>query len=81
MTSLEIARIYTEVVALHDAIPDDESTAKDAVAGFRSNLHYTLMDAFRSEGVEFGTRDEAARIAFGMVRQNEGNLPAKGETD
>lgn len=71
MTSIEIARIYTEVVALHDAIPEEESTAKDAVAGFRSNLHCALMDVFRGEGVEFQTRDEAARIAFVMVKQQD----------
>lgn len=72
MTSIEIARLYKEVVTLHDAIPDEESTAKDLVASFRSNTHQLLMDTFRAQGIEFDSRSEAAGIAFEMASEEYG---------
>lgn len=67
MTPMEIARLYVEVVTMHDSIPDGESGAKDAVGSFRSNIHQSVMDTFRAQGVQFETRSEAAQIAFEMA--------------
>lgn len=80
MTSVEIARLYREVVTLHDAIPDDEPTAKDLLASFRSDVHHLLMDTFREQGVEFQSRDEAARIAFRLAREEEGASATSSRT-
>lgn len=71
MTPIEIARIYKEAVELHDAIPEEEAVAKDLAAGFRSNLHQTLMETFRSSGIPFESRGDAARLAFEMVEREE----------
>lgn len=76
MTALEAATLYKQVVALHDAIPDDEATAKDLVASFRSNIHHILMDTFREQGIEFYSRDEAARIAFRLAGDDIEPIPA-----
>lgn len=72
MTPLEIARIYTQVVTLHDGIPEDEATAKDLVSSFRSDIHHLLMDTFHKHSISFASRFEAARMAFRMVREEEG---------
>lgn len=76
MTALEAATLYKQIVALHDSIPDDEPTAKDMVASFRSDIHHLLMDTFREHGIEFHSRDDAARIAFRLAEDGTEPIPA-----
>lgn len=71
MTSYELATIYTDLVNLHDEIPEEESASKDAVGSLRSKYHNLLMDQFRSDGIIFADRFEAMRIAFEMVNKAE----------
>ena len=67
MTPLEAATIYTDLVKLHNEIPEDEGVSRDAVGAVRTRYHQQLMDVFREYGIEFSDRFEAMRIAFEMV--------------
>ena len=71
MTSLEIARIYTDLVTLYDAIPEEESVSMEEVAMIRSKYHSLLMDQFRADGIGFADRFEARDKAFEMIRNAE----------
>jgi hypothetical protein len=69
MTLIEIAQIYTELVAVDNAIPESEFNAKDEVTSLRSRYHQMFMDKLREEGIEFGDRFEAMNIAFEIVKK------------
>lgn len=71
MTAIEIARVYTDIVNVYNSIPDEEAVSRDAVTSLRSSYHQLLMDVFRSEGIQFADRFEAARIAFEMVENGQ----------
>lgn len=72
MTSMEAARIYTDLVNLHNEIPEDESFSKDEIGFLRSKYHNLMMDQFRADGIVFADRFDAMRIAFEMVGSPEG---------
>lgn len=67
MTPIEIAKIYVNLVNLHDETPEEESVSKDAIGQLRSAYHHLLMDVFRANSIPFFSRAEAMRIALEMV--------------
>lgn len=73
MKLIEIAQIYTDLVKVHDEIPDIESVAKEEVGSLRSKYHQALMDKMLEEGIEFADRFDAMNRAFELVKNESRN--------
>ena len=69
MNLIEIAKIYTELVALDDSIPSAEHIAKDEIGALRTKYHQMFMDKLEEEGIEFSDRFEAMNRAFEIVKK------------
>lgn len=71
MTSLEVAKIYTDLVKAEREIPETEPHAKDQLNTLRTKYHELLMETMRREGVKFSDRFDAMNKAFELVRVRE----------
>ena len=69
MTLLELAKIYTELVELDDAISTSDSEAKNRAGQLRSQYHDLLLARMKEEGIDFEDRFDAAQKAFDLVRK------------
>lgn len=74
MTTVEAARIYTDLVAVEKAIPAEEYHAKDRINVLRTKYHEILMAKMREEGIEFSDRFDAANKAFELIRHAHSNF-------
>lgn len=68
MSLLDIARVYIDLVKLEEAIPEEESHAKEEACILRSKYHQILMDKMREENVDFFDRFDATRMAYDLVK-------------
>ena len=71
MTTIEIARIYTDLVKAEREIPEKEHQAKEKVNALRTKYHELLMEKMREERIDFSDRFDAAAKAFDLVREEE----------
>jgi len=77
MNLIEIARIYTDLIKVHDEIPDSEYVAKEEVGGLRSKYHQMLMDKMSEDGLEFVDRFDAMNRAFELIKDHNREILAK----
>ena len=68
MTLIEIAKIYTDLVAIDNGIPESEHIAKDEIGVLRTKYHQMFMDKLEEEGIEFSDRFDAMNKAFELVK-------------
>ncbi|MFA7254930.1 MAG: hypothetical protein WC133_02365 [Candidatus Omnitrophota bacterium] len=71
MTTLEIARIYTDLVKAEREIPEAEHQAKEKINALRTKYHEILMAKMREERIDFSDRFDAAAKAFDLVREED----------
>ena len=71
MTLLEIAKIYTDLVAAEKEIPNDEHHAKDQINALRTKYDEILMAKMREEGMDFSDRFDATHRAFELIREEK----------
>lgn len=77
MTTIEIARIYTDLVKTEREIPEAEHQAKGKINALRTKYHEMLMARMREERIDFSDRFDAAAKAFDLVREEEAKCGRK----
>ncbi len=65
-----IARAYVSCVELEERAGSESPQLSEDLASLRADLHAVLMDALRQSNVPFADRQDAARIAFKIIRQS-----------
>ena len=68
MNLVEIARIYTDLIGLEKAIPEQDYQAKDIANALRTQYHQLLMDKMREENIPFSDRFDATNKAFELIK-------------
>lgn len=66
---MEIARIYTDLITLEKAIPEQDYQAKDIANTLRTKYHELLMSKMREENISFSDRFDAANKAFELIKE------------
>jgi len=64
-----IARAYVSCVELEEKAGAEAPELSENLGLLRADLHAVLMDALRQSNIPFADRQDAARIAFEIVRQ------------
>ena len=75
MNSVELAKIYTDIVKLEREIPEHEYHAKELLNRLRTKYHEQLMAKMREENIPFSDRFDATNKAFELIREKSISAP------